>query len=68
MLNADLAKLHCVTTKRYNKQLKRNLDRFPSDFIFQLSAKEHEALRSQFVTSNNGCTSRLLIPAKSAAD
>ena len=51
MLDADLADLYGVTTKRLNEQIKRNIDRFPSDFMFQLNAREHDSLRSQFATS-----------------
>ncbi len=40
MLDADLAKLYGVSTKRLNEQVKRNRDRFPGDFMFQLTAKE----------------------------
>jgi phage regulator Rha-like protein len=54
MLDADLAELYGVTTKRFNEQVKRNLDRFPSDFMFQLDDEEHAALRSQTATSNIG--------------
>ena len=51
MLDADLAELYGVTTKRLNEQVKRNIDRFPLDFMFQLNAREHSSLRSQFATS-----------------
>ncbi|MHB1880839.1 MAG: ORF6N domain-containing protein [Acidithiobacillus sp.] len=54
MLDADLAELYGVTTKRFNEQVKRNLDRFPPDFMFQLDNEEHTALRSQIATSNTG--------------
>jgi hypothetical protein len=54
ILDADLAALYGVETKRFNEQVKRNLARFPADFMFQLDANEHEALRSQFATSNAG--------------
>lgn len=54
MLDADLAELYGVQTKVLVQALKRNLDRFPSDFMFQLSAEEFSALRSQTVTSNIG--------------
>lgn len=54
MLDADLAELYGVTTKRFNEQVKRNLDRFPPDFMFQLDDEEHAALRSQIATSNIG--------------
>src|SRR5438552_8442398 len=51
MLDADLAELYEVPTKRLNEQVRRNLKRFPEDFMFQLTAEEADALRSQFVTS-----------------
>ena len=51
MLDADLADLYGVTTKRLNEQVKRNIDRFPPDFTFQLTAREHDSLRSQIATS-----------------
>ncbi len=51
MLDADLAELYGVTTKRLNEQVKRNIERFPSDFTFQLNVREHDSLRSQFATS-----------------
>lgn len=51
MLDADLAELYGVTTKRLNEQVRRNIDRFPGDFMFQLNAREHDFLRSQFATS-----------------
>jgi hypothetical protein len=51
ILDADLAQLYGVTVKRLNEQVGRNQERFPSDFTFQLTAKEHESLRSQFATS-----------------
>lgn len=52
MLDSDLAALYGVETKRLNEQVKRNVIRFPSDFMFQLSDQEFESLRSQFATSN----------------
>ncbi len=54
MLDADLAELYGVETKVLNQAVKRNIDRFPADFMFQLSAEESEGLRSQIVTSNAG--------------
>jgi hypothetical protein len=57
ILAADLAKLYGVETKQLNQQVKRNLNRFPSDFVFQLVADEMDtvkALRSQFVTLKKG--------------
>lgn len=54
MLDADLAGLYGVPTKVLNQAVKRNVERFPADFLFQLSADEQRALRSQPVTSNGG--------------
>jgi len=54
MLDMDLAGLYGVTTKRLNEQTRRNLDRFPSDFVFQLTVQEVAFLRSQFATSRTG--------------
>ncbi len=51
MLDEDLARLYGVPTRRLNEQVRRNLDRFPADFMFQLTPKETEVLRSQFATS-----------------
>jgi len=51
MLDADLATLYEVPTRRLNEAVKRNLKRFPPDFMFQLSKEEAERLRSQFATS-----------------
>lgn len=53
MLDRDLARLYGVETKRLNQQVQRNLERFPGDFMFQLSKEEVESLRSQFATSND---------------
>jgi hypothetical protein len=52
ILDADLAELYEVPTKRLNEQVKRNADRFPEDFIFQLTAREWSNLKSQIVTSS----------------
>ena len=52
MLDTDLAELYGVQTKVLVQAVKRNLPRFPGDFMFQLSAEEFAALRSQTVTSN----------------
>lgn len=51
MLDEDLAELYGVETRALVQQVKRNIDRFPEDFMFQLSAEETAALRSQTVTS-----------------
>ena len=53
MLDRDIARLYGVETKRLNQQVQRNLERFPGDFMFQLSKEEVESLRSQFATSND---------------
>jgi len=54
MLDADLAELYQVPTKRLNEQIKRNHSRFPEDFMFQLTKEEFMNLRSQFATSSWG--------------
>jgi phage regulator Rha-like protein len=54
LLDSDLAALYDVPTKRFNEQVKRNLERFPSDFMFQLTEEEYSALRSQFATLKTG--------------
>ena len=51
MLDADLAALYGVETKRLNEQVRRNLSRFPDAFMFQLTDEETAALRSQIATS-----------------
>ncbi|WP_026703775.1 ORF6N domain-containing protein [Flavobacterium soli] len=53
MLDRDLAKLYGIETKRLKEQVKRNLSRFPEDFMFELSKDEFANWRSQFVTSNS---------------
>ena len=53
ILDADLAALYGVPTKRLNEQVRRNLARFPEDFMFQLDDAEFEHLRSQFATSSS---------------
>src|SRR5277367_6746438 len=53
ILDADLAALYDVPTKRLNEQVKRNADRFPSEFAFQLEAKDLTVLRSQSATSRS---------------
>jgi len=62
MLDADLAKLYGVSTKRLNEQVKRNRDRFPQDFMFQLNPEEAEVLRSQIATSKEGRGGRRYLP------
>ena len=52
MLDFDLAAMYGVKTGRLNEQVKRNIERFPEDFMFQLTNGEYEILKSQIVTSN----------------
>ena len=54
MLDRDLAELYGVETKRLKEQVRRNFERFPEDFMFELSTDEHENLRSQIATSSWG--------------
>ena len=54
MLDEDLAEMYKVETKRLNEQVKRNQKRFPRDFMFTLTEKEYENLKSQFATSSWG--------------
>ena len=54
MIDADLAELYGVITGRLNERVKRNRERFPEDFIFQLAKTEYENLKSQFATSSWG--------------
>ena len=54
MIGNDLAEMYGVQTKVLNQAVKRNLKRFPTDFVFQLTKSEMESLRSQIVTSKGG--------------
>ena len=54
MLDRDLAGLYAVQTRRLKEAVRRNIDRFPEDFMFELSPAEFEPLRSQFATSKTG--------------
>ena len=54
LLDSELAKIYGTTTKRLNEQIKRNRDRFPKDFMFQLTTEEAERSRSQIATLNSG--------------
>ena len=54
MLDKDLAALYEVETKRFNEQVKRNIERFPEDFMFQLTREEFQSLRSQIATLETG--------------
>jgi hypothetical protein len=62
MLDADLAVLYGVTTKRLNEQVKRNLARFPEDFMLRLTANEAANLKSQFATSSGVWGGRRKLP------
>lgn len=54
MLDRDLALLYGVETRRLNEQVKRNIERFPEDFMFQLTSNEFDNLMSQIATSSRG--------------
>jgi len=54
MLDSDLAELYQVETKRLKEAVKRNITRFPVKYMFELTEKEHESLRSQIATSKTG--------------
>lgn len=60
MLDFDLAELYEIETRRLKEQVRRNINRFPSDFMFELSNTEFECLRSQIATSNGRGGSRYL--------
>lgn len=62
MLDSDLAELYGVSTGRLNEQVKRNLERFPPDFMFELSPDEVATLRSQFAISKPGRGGRRYAP------
>ena len=54
MLDFDLAALYGVETKRLKERVRRNINRFPDDFMFELSEEEFKSLRTQIATSNRG--------------
>ena len=54
MLDNDLADLYDIETKRLKEAVRRNIDRFPEDFMFELTLAEFESLRSQIATSKIG--------------
>ena len=54
MLDSDLSELYGVETKVLKQAVRRNITRFPEDFMFEMSKEEHDTLRSQIVTSNEG--------------
>jgi len=62
MLDRDLAEIYGVSTRRLNEQVRRNPDRFPSDFAFVLAPSEDANLKSQFATSSPGWGGRRKLP------
>jgi ORF6N domain len=62
MIDSDLAEVYQVETKRLNEQVKRNLSRFPEDFMFQLTEEEVANLKSQFATSKSQHGGRRTLP------
>ena len=60
LLDSDLAELYGVEVKKFNQAVKRNIERFPEDFMFQLTREEYNFLRSQFVTLKRGQHSKYL--------
>jgi len=62
MLDSDLAKLYDVETSALNRQVKRNLARFPDDFMFQLTLEEFNSLICQFGISKKGRGGRRVLP------
>ena len=62
MLDSDLAKLYGVETKRLNEAVKRNRERFPNHYMFQLTEVEYISLRSQIATSKEGKGGRRYMP------
>jgi len=62
ILDADLAELYGVETRRLNEQVRRNIERFPQDFMFQLSSEEFSNLKSHFATSRSGWGGRRKLP------
>lgn len=62
MLDSDLAALYGVSTARLNQQVRRNIERFPPDFMFTLDMEEHARLMLQIATSNTGRGGRRKLP------
>jgi len=62
MMDSDLAKLYGIETKVLNQTVKRNINRFPEDFMFQLIQTEYEVLKSQIVTSKQGRGGKVKLP------
>jgi len=64
MLDSDLAELYGVEARALNQAVVRNRDRFPEDFMFQLSAEEYEAVRSRFVTGPHSNSSQTVMSSR----
>ena len=62
MLDEDLANIYQIETKVFNQTVKRNIERFPPEFMFQLTEEEYTSLRSQIVTSKSGRGGRRYLP------
>jgi len=62
ILDSDLAKLYDVETRRLNEQVRRNIEKFPDDFMFQLTKEEFENLKSQIATSSSSWGGRRKLP------
>jgi hypothetical protein len=62
ILDSNLAEVYGVTTRRLNEQVKRNIDRFPPDFMFQLTADEFDGLKSHFAISSSTWGGRRKLP------
>jgi hypothetical protein len=62
MLDSDLAALYGVQTRRLNEQVRRNIDKFPDDFMFQLTKEEYDNLKSQNATSRSDWGGRRKLP------
>ena len=64
MLDYEIAEMYEVETKRINEQVKRNIERFPEDFMFQLTENEWEMMRSQIVTTSDSNWSQIATSSK----
>ncbi|MBP7161796.1 ORF6N domain-containing protein [Myxococcota bacterium] len=62
ILDSDLAELYGVETRRLNEQVRRNISKFPEEFMFQLTKGEFEILKSQIATSSSGWGGRRKLP------
>jgi hypothetical protein len=62
ILDSDLARLYDVETRRLNEQVRRNIEKFPDDFMFQLTKEESENLKSQIATSSSSWGGRRKLP------